>query len=88
MHKYFAKLKVVYTNLISRDDYPSIGWLQFTAFCKEADVFDEKCKMADVDRCFVVTNYEEEDIPENPDRALNRYEFLEILVRIADIKYK
>ena len=89
VHKHFARLKVIYTNLISQsvDAYPNIGWLQFTNFCKAIDIPSEKCTLSDIERCFIAANYEEEDVPENPNRLLNRYEFLEILVRVADVRY-
>ena len=44
--------------------------------------------MSIIDNIFVATNYEVEDLEENPDRALNRYEFIEFLVRIAAFKFK
>lgn len=43
--------------------------------------------MATFDRMFIACNIEEEDLEDNPDRALCRYEFLEILVRMAHAKY-
>jgi len=44
---------------------------------------DANLNMSSIDRHFIATNVELEEIDENPDRALCRYEFLEILVRIA-----
>ena len=84
----YSQLKEIFTNLISADNYPYIGMLQFSHFCKEAEIYNEKCKISDVDRFFLGVNFEPEDQPENPDRALNRYEFIEILVRIANLKFK
>ena len=40
-----------------------------------------------IDNIFVATNYEEIDLEENPDKSLCRYEFYEIIVRIAQEKY-
>lgn len=40
-------------------------------------------KIASLDKHFIATNVELEQIEENPDRALCRYEFMEIIVRIA-----
>lgn len=42
---------------------------------------------ADIDRSFIATNFEEVDLEDNDDKALCRYESLEILVRLAKIKY-
>ena len=44
--------------------------------------------MSIIDSIFIATNYEVEDMDENPDRALNRYEFLEFLVRLGACKFK
>ena len=62
--------------------------LQFSHFCKEADLYDKDCKISDIDRFFVTVNYEIVDLPENPDRTLNRYEFIELLIRIANLKFR
>ena len=44
--------------------------------------------MSAVDRLFIVTNFEIVENNDNPDRALCRYELFEILVRIANLKYR
>ena len=41
-----------------------------------------------IDRAFIATNFEIEEMDDNPDRSLQRFEFIEILFRIAEIKYK
>lgn len=43
--------------------------------------------MADIDRIFIATNFEEEQQEGNEDRSLCRFEFYEILVRMAREKY-
>lgn len=43
--------------------------------------------MSDIDRIFIATNVELEDQDANDDRSLCRFEFFEILVRIARTKY-
>ena len=43
--------------------------------------------LKDIDRVFIATNYEEEDLEENDDSSLCRFEFLEIICRMAKIKY-
>lgn len=44
--------------------------------------------MSTIDRIFIATNVEMVELADNPDRDLCRYEFYEIIVRIADEKYK
>jgi hypothetical protein len=41
----------------------------------------------DIDRTFIATNFEEVDLEENDDKALCRYEYIEIIARLAKIKY-
>jgi hypothetical protein len=41
-----------------------------------------------VDRLFIATNVELEAIDDNPDKALCRFEYLEIIVRLANVKFK
>jgi hypothetical protein len=43
--------------------------------------------MSVVDRLFIATNVELFDMAENADRALCRFEFYEIIVRIAQSKF-
>ena len=50
-------------------------------------IVDEAVTPSIIDIYFASTNYEEEDQDGNNDRALIRFEFLEILVRIVRGKY-
>lgn len=43
--------------------------------------------LSDIDQIFIATNFEVEDQEDNDDKNLVRYEFLEILVRIARKKF-
>ena len=43
--------------------------------------------MQDIDRIFIATNFEEEEQEGNDDRSLCRFEFFEIIVRMARQKY-
>lgn len=40
-----------------------------------------------LDQLFIITNFEEEDQKDNPDKLLIRFEFIELLIRIAKEKY-
>ena len=81
-------LKDIYVTLISTSNYPNVNWLEFVNFVKQADILDQRVTISVIDRIFIATNVEIEQIEENPDRALCRYEFFEILVRIAAAKFK
>ena len=51
-------------------------------------MFDKVFNMATYDRIFVAANVELVAQEENPDKMLCRFEFYEILARIAQVKYK
>ena len=88
VHKYYDKLKHVYISLISGSEYPYIGQINFGKFCTRCGIVDKSCPMDVIDRAFIATNFEIEDMDDNPDGSLQRFEFIEILFRIADVKFK
>ena len=64
-----------------------IDWIDFTNYCQIWDLIDKNLKMADVDRIFIATNVELDDQEGNDDRSLCRFEFYEIITRMAKTKY-
>jgi hypothetical protein len=84
----YAKLKDIFVGLASSSVFPNITWIDFGSFCTKCDIFDSRVTLAAIDRLFIVTNFEVVDNADNPDRALCRYELFEILVRIANLKYR
>jgi hypothetical protein len=75
--------------LISSDiSYPNVGWLAFGKFATSIGLLDKNLQIKDIDRLFIVVNYEvDSHMDDNPDKELCRYEFLELLVRMAELKY-
>lgn len=75
--------------LADSSEYPSISEPDYQKFCQHADVFDDSLKFVDLQIAFVATNVElgEEDQEGNDDRNLCRFEFIEILIRIARYKF-
>ena len=78
----------MYIGLMSHVDYPCIGWMRFCSFCKDCKIVDKHTTFSVIDRCFMAANVEVVDMQDNPDRALQRYEFFETLIRIAQVKFK
>ena len=83
-----------YAVMGSGTDVTQIQLNQFTDLLDDCEIVEKdrvECNRAAMDSIFVVTNREddqEEDTADaNDDRALMRFEFLEILVRIAAAKY-
>jgi hypothetical protein len=60
-----------------------MGWIDFSNFCEKCHIFDKAIGISTIDRIFIATNVTLEKQEDNPDKALCRYEFYEILVRIA-----
>ncbi|KAK3259440.1 hypothetical protein CYMTET_31563, partial [Cymbomonas tetramitiformis] len=67
------------------------AWSRFIKDCDIIDPKSERCKSQDIDTAFVATNFEEGDNDDlnddNDDQALMRFEFIEILTRVAVMKY-
>ena len=81
-------LRDVFMYCISTSIYPNISWIDFSNNCYEMKIIDKNMPISTIDRLFIAVNVELEKLEDNPDRDLCRYEFLEILVRIATTKYK
>ena len=60
----------------------------FTIFSRKAKFLDKNINQSSLDRLFIASNYEIEEQEDNPDTALIRFEFIELLMRIAIDKYK
>jgi len=86
--KYYVEMKDRFINCIGkRGSYPSIDWLDFGNICKTWQIEDKNLSSKDIDIIFKATNFEEEDLEENDDSSLCRYEFFEIITRMAKCKY-
>mmetsp|Transcript_41069 Transcript_41069/g.39584 ORF Transcript_41069/g.39584 Transcript_41069/m.39584 type:complete len:237 (+) Transcript_41069:504-1214(+) len=75
---------------ICQSSFPCISWIDFSNFCEKCNLFDKAIQIATIDRLFIATNVvlEKLEQEDNPDKALCRYEFYEILIRIAAAKFK
>jgi hypothetical protein len=64
--------------------------LDFGYFVTKSQIHDKNVNISCVDRSFIATNYkpkEAPDMPNSPGNALTRFEFMEIIVRLAREKY-
>lgn len=66
---------------------PDFDMRSFRNFCKDAGILDRQLTGSVLDTYFKAANFEEIDQDNNDDNAIIRFEFLEILVRIARGKY-
>ena len=90
--KHFMKIKKVFTSFIAQSSFPNVSWIDFGNFCEKCKIIDGKgVTLATVDRAFIAANVAADGLKlsdDNPTNALSRFEFLEILVRLAQSKYK
>ena len=89
--KHYAALKDVFVSLAARSSWPVISSQEYSSFVQKCKIPDKVVNGACIDRAFIATNVkarEGTDIPGKPGYALCRFEFLEIVVRLATEKYK
>lgn len=79
----FVRIKKIFLSEASKSGFPCINWIAYSDYCALCKLVDQNCNLASIDRAFIATNVELEKHEENPATALERYEFMEILVRIA-----
>ncbi len=60
---------------------------EFHKLCNLWQIKDDNLKVADIDRAFIASNVELEEQKANDDLSLCRFEFFEIIVRMAKMKF-
>jgi len=88
LRKHFARLKKIFIVQASKSGFPTINWINSADFIRDCNVLDGNVIQTTVDRLFIATNQELEKSEENPANALERYEFMEFVTRIAEKKFK
>ena len=89
IREHIAELKEVYAQLQSESsNYPGISQLSFSDFCQDSGLIGKHFNISTADRLFISANYNDSaNSGGNSAKELLRYEFLEVLVRIAKVKY-
>jgi hypothetical protein len=62
--------------------------IDFGNYCKSVGLMDKNVTTSTLDRLFISTNVELVEMDDNPDKSLQRFELLEIMIRISGAKYK
>ena len=88
VRKNFFFLKDTHLYMCSKSQFPATYMNDFTAWSRKAKLPDKKVNQAAIDRLFIAANFEMEDQEDNPDKALIRFEFIELLLRISKEKYQ
>lgn len=88
VEKYYVKLKGMFNyQLTQSKSFPALNMEDVTKICYKARLFDKHMNMATLDKNLVSTNASINGFKNPSDRELNRYEFLEFLLRTAKSKY-
>ena len=91
LKRHFPAIKEIFMNQIcSEKFYPVITWMEFSNAVQMWDIIGSDrgdLTLQDMDRAFVATNYEEVELDNNDDNSLCRYELMEIIVRLAKMKF-
>jgi len=89
LRKHFQQIKNQFlVQIATIKAYPTAAWLDFVDSCHHWKIIDKNLSSQDIDRVFIATNFEEEDLEENDDSSLCRYEYMEIITRMAKVKYQ
>ena len=88
-------IKEIFVNLIAVSSYPCVGLMDYGDFVVKCRIKDDSlgCNQSAIDRTFIAANIPKgggsKDSKENGvGNAMMRYEFLEVIVRLAQMRYK
>ena len=87
LSKYFLQLKDIFVHLASNSAWPNITQLNMCGFAEKSKILDQNVNISAVDRTFIAANLKVEQSGSAPSNGLKRFEFLENLVRLANVKY-
>ena len=74
-------------NICDPRTYPVVYLAGLMESCNQWKVIDKNLTVSCVDRVFINTNFEMDDLEENDDTGLCRFEYVEIIARMAKRKY-
>jgi hypothetical protein len=88
--RYFDKLQEIFISLAARSKFPNIDNFTIQAFAQETGILDgQTVNISAVDRLFIAANVALNQTSEKEnENSFVRHEFIEFLVRVADLKYK
>lgn len=88
MQNHYIGIKNAFLYLASQSNYPTITMEDFNSYCETSGMMNEEdLTQTQIDKIFMAANYDVETAEDNPEKELCRYEFLEIIVRLAIAKY-
>ena len=86
LNEHYKMLKEIYTNAVSMSSFPTMTTIEFSEFGVRSKLLDDQnMNLAAFDRAYIAATRKDNPATDPPN--LTRFEFLEILVRLADIKF-
>jgi hypothetical protein len=88
---HYVRIKNIFLWECGHSTYPTISQLDFLSFAKTCDIPDNDTKTVNIsaiDIAYVATCVAHHNYKNNAERDLNRYEFIEIILRLANAKFK
>lgn len=76
-----------YVSFGSINNIPCISLPTFYEFLSKTQVMDGRLRTTDIDVLFISSNGKDQNYPQVFEKAVVRYQFMELLVRIAMDKY-
>lgn len=88
LHKYYSALKGIFVSVaVEGGTPPDMGKREVFKFTQDSGIADSNIHAGIVDTLFKACNFEETEQEGNDDNALCRFEFLEMVVRLAKAKF-
>lgn len=89
LFKHYARLNNIFLYYIGISSFPVISMNDFTSWSNKCNFIDGKwINLATLDRILITTNVALHGLISSAERDLNRYEFLEIITRLATQLYR
>ena len=85
---HYLSIKNMFLLMAANSNYPCIGLNDYTLFIQRCNIYDKNLTLASVDINLAATNVSLNDYKNSSERELHRYEFMEVIVRLASTKFK
>ena len=87
--KHYEQLKDIFLFEIGRNGKATLGQNASTSYFSRTNVINvETLNLSTFDNAFISTNVNTHNLVNSAERTLHRYEFIELIVRLALLKFK
>ena len=87
LRRHYPAIKKIFVAQAARSSFPCISWLKYQEMCEECEIIDKDLNIEVLDQIFMDTSIDLEEMPEEPSTELQRFQFMEVIVRLAGAKY-